>query len=385
MTATPPLLDPRDAEQILEQLRKLAAEYIPEWRAYQEDRRDAGIMLHRIFTRLLEITLQRLNEAPSKNFDAFLNAVGVSLLPPVPARVPLTYSLTPPSGPTLVPQGTRAGTAPQGDQAGVDFETEADLTVVPSTLVSARTVDPGWDRWADHSALIDGSAKTSFAPLLGAKRLLHALFISDERLLDFNRAEVTVSFGPPSNTKVANRFGKIVWQYLSHGEVISAPVSAAQNRIALDITREIDQTVLKGPSESPSLRQGVRKRWLQAALPRPLSEDHTPGTLTLKNVRVSVAAKNVPIDLAFGNALPLDVTMPFSPFGDEPKVGDAFYLACSEAFAKPNATLTLTFECSATQQWSRPGMGISWHGWLDKVRVRRGPNGLVRQHRETWF
>jgi Baseplate J-like protein len=364
MTVTPPLLDPRDDEQILEQLRKLAAEYVPEWRAYQEDRRDAGIMLHRIFTRLLEITLQRLNEAPSKNFDAFLNAVGVSLLPPVPARAPLTYSLNPPSSPTLVPQGTRAGTAPQGDQPGVDFETEADLTVVPSTLVSARTVDPGWDRWADHSALIDGSAQTGFAPLLGAKRLPHALFLSDERLLDFRRAEVTVSFGPPSNTKVANRFGKIVWQYLSHGEVISAPVSVTQNRITLDITREIDQTLLKGPSESHSLRQGVRKRWLQAALPRPLSEDHTPGTLTLKNVRVSVDAKNVPIDLAFGNALPLDVTMPFSPFGDEPKVGDAFYLACSEALAKPNATLTLKFECSAIQS----GIVLEWEflgtaGW----------------------
>ena len=344
----PPLLDRRDDEQILEQLRKLAAEYVPEWQAYQDGRPDAGIMLHRIFTRLLEITLQRLNEAPSKNFDAFLNAVGVSLLPPVPARVPLTFSLTPRSGSTLVPQGTRAGTPPQGDQQGVDFETAADLTVVPSMLVSARTVDPGWDRWADHSALIYGSDEISFAPLLGAKRLPHALFIGDERLLDFNRAEVTVSFGPPSNTKVANRFGKILWQYLSHGEVISAPVSATQNKVTLDVTKRIDQTILKGPNESPSLRQGVRKRWLQAALPRPLSEDHTPGTLALKNVRVSVDAKNIPIDLAFGNAVSLDVTMPFSPFGDAPKPGDAFYLASSEAFAKPNATLTLSFECSAT-------------------------------------
>src|SRR4029453_9180748 len=186
-------------------------------------------MLPRIFTRLLEITLQRLNEAPSKNFDAFLNAVGVSLLPPVPARVPLTFSLTPRSGPTLVPQGTRAGTPPQGDQQGVDFETAADLTVAPSILVSARTVDPGWDRWADHSALIDGSSESGFAPLLGARRLAHALFIGDERLLDFNRAEVRLSFDSPSSPEVANQFfGQTIWQYLSHGEVIRAPVSATQ-------------------------------------------------------------------------------------------------------------------------------------------------------------
>ena len=53
----PPVLDRRDDEQILEQLRKLAAEYVPEWKGYQDGEPDAGIMLHRIFTRLLEITL----------------------------------------------------------------------------------------------------------------------------------------------------------------------------------------------------------------------------------------------------------------------------------------------------------------------------------------
>jgi hypothetical protein len=53
----PPLLDRRDDEQILEQLRKLAAAYVPEWQGYQNGSPDAGMMLHRIFTRLLEITL----------------------------------------------------------------------------------------------------------------------------------------------------------------------------------------------------------------------------------------------------------------------------------------------------------------------------------------
>ena len=341
----PPLLDRRDDEQILEQLRRLTAKYVPEWQAYQEGRRDAGTMLHRIFTRLLEITLQRLNEAPSKNFDAFLNAVGVSLLPPVPARVPLTFSLTPRSGPVLLPERTRAGIAPKGDQQGVDFETAADLTVVPSTLVAVRTVDPGWDRWADHSPLIDGSGESGFTPLLGARRLPHALFIGDERLLDFNRAEVTLSFDSPSSPGVANQFGKTIWQYVSQSEVIRAPVSATQNNVTLDVTKRIDQTILKGASDNASLRRGLLNRWLQTTLPRALSEERAPETLTLKNIRISIRANNVPLDLAFANAVPLDVTTAFSPFGDEPKVGDAFYLACFEAFSKPNATLTLHFEC----------------------------------------
>ncbi len=348
IAAPPPVLDQRDDERILKQLRELAAEYVPEWKGYENGSRDAGIVLHRVFTRLLEITLQRLNDAPSKNFDAFLNAVGVSLLPPMPARVPVTFSLTSGSGPVRVPQGTRAGTPPKGEQPSVDFETAADLIVVPSTLVAAHTVDPGWDRSADHLVLIDGSGGTGFAPLLGARRLSHALFLGDERLLDFNRAEVTITFDSSDSPEVANQFGKVLWQYMSDGQVINLPVRATRSQITLDAVNPIDQTILKGPSESASLRRGVRNRWLHAALPRPLNEDHGPAGLTLKKVRLSISVKNTPPDFAFGNAFPLDVTMPFHPFGEEPKVGDAFYLACSEALAKPNARLTLTFECTAT-------------------------------------
>jgi Baseplate J-like protein len=348
MAVPPPVLDRRDDEHILEQLQKLAEGYVPEWKGYQDGGRDAGVMLHRIFTRLLEITLQRLNEAPGKNFDAFLSAVGVSLLPPAPARVPLTFSLTSGSGPALVPQGTRAGTPPKGEQQAVDFETAADLTVVPSTLVAVRTVDPGWDRWADHSALIGGSGGTGFAPLLGARRLPHALFFGDERLLDFHRAQVTVTFDPPKSPEVANQLGKIVWQYVSRGQTISLPASATPNKITFAAINSIDPTILQGPSESPSLRRGLGNRWLHAALPRPLTEDHGPESLTLKNLRLSISAENILPDFAFGNAVPLDVTMPFHPFGEEPKVGDTFYLACTEALAKPNARLTLTFECTAT-------------------------------------
>ena len=70
----------------------------------------------------------------------------------------------------------------------------------------------------------------------------------------------------------------------------------------------------------------------------------------MKNVQLSVNGKGILPDFAFANAVPLDVTMPFHPFGETPKIGDAFCLTCSEALAKPNATLTLSFECTATPQ-----------------------------------
>ena len=48
--APPPVLDRRDDDQILEQLRKLAARLVPEWKGDPDAKPDAGTMLHRIFT-----------------------------------------------------------------------------------------------------------------------------------------------------------------------------------------------------------------------------------------------------------------------------------------------------------------------------------------------
>ena len=85
-------------------------------------------------------------------------------------------------------------------------------------------------------------------------------------------------------------------------------------------------------------------------MPLPLSEDSEPAKLNLRHVGLSIRGKNVPPDFAFFNGIPLDVAMPFYPFGETPKVGDAFYISCFEALAKPNAKLTLTVEIAPRPQ-----------------------------------
>ena len=90
---------------------------------------------------------------------------------------------------------------------------------------------------------------------------------------------MTVTFDSPNSPEVANQFGKILWQYVSNGQVINlaGKISATRNQITFEAVNPIDQTILKGPSDSASLRQGLRNRWLHAALPRPLSEDARSG------------------------------------------------------------------------------------------------------------
>src|SRR5215471_9646213 len=100
MTVTPPLLDTRMLLQVMQQLLgKADAAFAaspsqPRWRYAQPFDEaqvramlsrpfdDAGLMLALMFARLLELTIERLNQAPEKNLLAFLDTLGVSLLPP---------------------------------------------------------------------------------------------------------------------------------------------------------------------------------------------------------------------------------------------------------------------------------------------------------------
>src|SRR5262249_20349509 len=137
MVARPPRLDDRSLQDVLARLQQLAGADLPGWTPPPEG--DAGTMLQRIFARLVELTLQRLNQVPEKNLLAFLDTMGVSLLAPSPAQAPLTFSLTAGAPPTRVPQGTQAGTQASGQQPAVLFETEDDLTLIPAQLTQAFT------------------------------------------------------------------------------------------------------------------------------------------------------------------------------------------------------------------------------------------------------
>src|SRR5262249_60906663 len=48
--------------------------------------------LLRVFGRYGELIIQRLNRVPEKNHLAFLDALNVSRIPPVPAHAPLTFN-----------------------------------------------------------------------------------------------------------------------------------------------------------------------------------------------------------------------------------------------------------------------------------------------------
>ncbi|MEH1771551.1 putative baseplate assembly protein [Nostoc sp.] len=136
----PPKIDTENFETILQKIRKLVPFYTPEW--IVSDNKDSGSALLKIFAHLYTGTLQQLNLVPEKNFIAFLDMLGVKLLPAAQARAPVTFTLSNGAIATvLIPAKTQvAAQATEGGDSIV-FETERNILTTPAKLVDAYSVN----------------------------------------------------------------------------------------------------------------------------------------------------------------------------------------------------------------------------------------------------
>ena len=179
------------------------------------------------------------------NLDAFLNAMGVSLLPPIPARVPLTFSLTPGTAPTSCRRAPEQASRQKVDSRRWILRRKR---ILPSSR-AASSPSGRWIRMGSFSQSLCANRRTAigFAPLLGAKRLSHALFLGDEHLLDFHRAEVSYYLRLSSSSEIEGQLGKnclairVRRPGLDHCQSGPGPLRIR----SLSLVNAIDQTLLK--------------------------------------------------------------------------------------------------------------------------------------------
>ena len=135
----PPNLDDRTWQDLVDQMRALIPQYTPAWT--DNNPSDVGITLIELFAWLAESVIYRLNQVPDQNYAAFLNLLGITRNPAIPAQTYLTF--TSGAGPVLVPTGTQAAVPPAGTTTPqIVFETDEDVRVLPVALASAVLIGP---------------------------------------------------------------------------------------------------------------------------------------------------------------------------------------------------------------------------------------------------
>ncbi len=147
-----PDLDDRTWQDLVDEARALIPRYAPQWTDHNPS--DLGVALIELFAWLAEGIIYRLNQTPEKNYIAFLNLLGITRDPPTPAYTYLTFSSG--AGAVTVAAGTQAQTAAKEGQRPVVFETDEDVTVLPTDLKAALSVGP-YAAGAASSTYLDAS------------------------------------------------------------------------------------------------------------------------------------------------------------------------------------------------------------------------------------
>ena len=371
MTTTAPLVDPRTAASLRDQVTgDLATNLGKAWVPAGDQ---ASAALISILARFGEIVINRLNQAPDKNLLAFLDLLGTTPLPPEPARVPLTFTV--PAGITtdaVVPAGTQVAAPPgEGEKDPVVFETERELTAVAATLQTLVAVDGERDLIADHSALLTTPAADGVRVFVGDRVNEHVFYLALNSYLSSARLNaLTLNFQMSADSPAAPDPRVLQWEVwdgvtgipLTPGSDTTQKLSVAGAVSFANLAQVAEQTV-----------NDVRGRWLRCRLLTPVSVGSTPAhgmvhaaqLPLLGSIRASAALSDTGLlpDVAFANGQAVDVTRAFLPFGDKPKIGDVFYIGQRAAFGQPGGSITLNVTLATPGVSPGGKVRLNWEAW----------------------
>ncbi|MGH3612870.1 MAG: putative baseplate assembly protein [Pseudonocardia sp.] len=300
-----PPVDRRDRAALAAQTTALATAYSG-WRPGPAD---VGRALVEVFAGFAELVVERINRAPDRNYLAFLNLIGTEPLPPLPARVPLTFTLAEGGpGSTLVPAGTRvAAQALPGDTEEIAFSTEADLVVTGAALQAVVVGDAENDTWSDRT-----TADAAWPALVGDRPVPHELYVACDAVLAApDVTDVTLVLSTPAPGSLAG--WPVTWSCWDGAGWRPVAATATVGGGAWRVT-------LTGLPRLPPCTVGTTTAsWVRATL-----------DLALPRGRSGLPPEAV----AAGNRAPRDDVAGLEPFGEG---GRWFYLSVDEALAAGGA------------------------------------------------
>jgi hypothetical protein len=359
-----PILDPGTAVQILEALRHRRLSFLPEWQADG----DPGEALQRIVARYAQVVTDRLNQAPDRACLAFLDMLGISLIPARPARAPVVFKTFTGLGNGSAPAGTRVGANVPGVPSPVMFETESAIALAGARLTDVMTVWPDRDAYTDHSSdAAGGRAFSLFRPL---KPIPHIFYVAHDRVFDVAKdasIEVAIEIGTPGSRPIAT-----VWEYWD-GQIWQLfkafdPSGAAPSQDGTAGFTRSGTVALRLTCGRPAKTKvaGIEALWIRSRADEPLPPDPSRVMPTVDRVRARAVVEQgqtLELEAAFAGTVKLDVSSTFHPFGSVAAAGDIFYFSCDEAFAKASASVNVTFVFAKPLPSANADMLVGWQYW----------------------
>ncbi len=393
MTMKPPLLDRRNADQIVQQIGQRL-----EGVGWKGQEGGAGWALVRLFGRLSELIIQRINQVPDKHFLSFLNHAGIDLLAPRPATTELTF-IPADDGPDsiLVPAGTQVATVQTETRPEVVFETMRNITVVANALGRCITFDQL--NYSDRTAQATGMASGSFAAFTGDHERARILYLGDNDLFSFpdnlsrTLAEIAIDFSFSTPARPEDDGWKTEWLFWDGAQWAGVEQAGAKIRDNTgNFSRDGAVILSKPPVFSPGPVSGSESLWLACRLTGGTSRLRLPvisgirarRTITIpEGSTVQVVPDEASSAVNSANTLvPVDISSEFFPLGQHPSLLDTFYIRSDQAFSKHGARISIGMDLQGMEQETSGNeieqLAIKWEyssekGWaLLGISTREG-------------
>jgi predicted phage baseplate assembly protein len=352
-----PVLVAQSAAETLAELLRRRPAFVPEWRDRPED---AGDALQRIVARYAQIVGDRLNQAPDRAFLAFLDMLGISLIPARPARAPIVFKTFAGLGDNRAPAGTRVGANVAGVPSPVVFETENAIGLAGSRLTDVVAVWPDRDACANHSA--DAGGGRPFTLFDRLQPVPHVLYLAHDRIFDVARdasIEVAIELAIAGSRPMAT-----AWEYWD-GQVWQSFKASQDGTAGCSRSGTVSLQLTCGRPAKTTVA-GTRALWIRARATEPLSPDPERVLAAVDRIRARSIVDQpatLEIETAFTGPLAVDVTSTFHPFGMTAMPGDVFYFANDEAFAKPGAIVSVNFTTASDEPKSYGTTKVRFEYW----------------------
>ncbi|HYB76590.1 MAG TPA: putative baseplate assembly protein [Candidatus Bathyarchaeia archaeon] len=275
---TTPPVDSRDTNAVLDDFQNRQHGYLPQW---NPGAKSAGAAIGPILARLIYAILQRLNQAPNKDKLAFLDLLGLRLVPAQPARVPIVFSLSQGSADTSAPEGTQvAAPPPPGSTQQIVFSTEQDAAVAAAQLSEVFSLWPGTDQYLNHSAALAASQPFTLFQTLQMQPTDHILYLAHSKFLAFAgnaSLKVTFDLSQQSSSEL-----EMAWEYWDgqvwRGFISNQPTCLDPVQDGFDGTNGLTasgsvQLDVQGAQTAQTTVNGVNSYWIRARLTQPLLPD----------------------------------------------------------------------------------------------------------------
>ena len=345
------ILDGRTAEDLQEQIARLAASYTPEWR-FDRVRPDVGGVLALIFAKQMAGNLDRLNQVIGKYHTEFVNLLGVSLRPAYPASGVAVATLVADTVPGLdLPRGTKLVGVGE-DETPVIFETIGDVYLTSARLTDVVALS---GRFGKIIPLLGGPEPAKFLPLrderpqpeteepqLGPISLFDysAPGIEQNALLLYHKSAFDIVEGAAVRVELSQPDGADGVDF-ADPEQYSWSYFDGEGLVPYQVERKAAGVALRREGESIPLTLDGEEYQMVCLQPV-----HSPSqTISVDRVKLASSCGPVRPDFVTHNDRELDPES-FQPFGSTASLFDECYIGHQKIFSQAGAMVTLRFKLS---------------------------------------